>query len=283
MSPGRPYYSLVADLSRFQFTDESVPRLYDAFLVPRLFHPWAEALVERAGIGPGQRVLDVATGPGTVARVAAARVGLSGRVAAVDLTPGMLALARTKPPVPGGAAIEYAESPAAPLAQPDASFDVVTCQQGLQFFPDQPAALAEMRRVLVAAGRLALSVWRSIEQCTPFAAFHRSLRVAGHAELAKLLTTPFPVLTGERLVRLVQGAGFGDITVVEEERELTFEGGVEQALAGFSGTPLGPHLARLPPEEHRRIVEAAQREFRPLLHQGAVRGPMRSWVLTARA
>ena len=58
---------------------------------------------------------------------------------------------------------------------------------------------------------------------------------------------------------------------------------VEQALAGFSATPLGPHLSRLPPEGHRRIAEAAQREFRPLLHQGAVRGPMRSWVLTARA
>src|SRR5204862_5191815 len=74
--------------------------------------------------------------------------------------PGMIAVARSLP-APVGAPIEWLERSAVELLLPNASFDVVLCQQGLQFFPDKLVALREMRRVLVHGGRLALSVWNS--------------------------------------------------------------------------------------------------------------------------
>jgi len=64
----------------FQFTDDAVPRAYEDVLVPRLFEPWALLLLDECNLGPNAVVLDVATGPGTVARVTAKRIGPGGRV-----------------------------------------------------------------------------------------------------------------------------------------------------------------------------------------------------------
>src|SRR5437588_12741476 len=71
---------------------------YDEILVPRLFDPWAEVLLDEVGVAPGCRVLDVACGPGTVARLAAVRVGPSGQATACDLSPARLAVGQAKAP-----------------------------------------------------------------------------------------------------------------------------------------------------------------------------------------
>jgi len=136
----------------------SLPEMYERFLVQPLFRPFAEALLERASITPGDRLLDVACGTGIVARLAHQMVGSSGRVVGVDASPGMIGMARTVAP-----AIDWREGDAARLPIPDGdTFDVVTCHQGLQFFPDKPAAAREMRRVLAPGGRLAIATWRPV-------------------------------------------------------------------------------------------------------------------------
>lgn len=99
-------------------------------------------------------MLDVACGTGPVARYVAPLVGPMGRVLGLDLNAGMLAIAR---------AMAQREGNATALPFPDASFDRVCCQQGLRFFPDRPATLQEMCRVLIPGGRLALAVWRGLE------------------------------------------------------------------------------------------------------------------------
>ena len=120
--------------------------VYERELVPALFGRWASDLVEAAGIREGGRVLDVACGTGAVTRVAATRAGPAGRVVGLDVNPNMLAAARS---AVRDRAIEWREGSAHEMPFPDASFDVVLCQQGLQFFPDRAAGLREMCRVLV--------------------------------------------------------------------------------------------------------------------------------------
>jgi ubiquinone/menaquinone biosynthesis C-methylase UbiE len=136
---------------------------YEEFFVPAMFGPWARMLVQRAGLQPGESVLDLACGTGIVARIAAPLVGKSGRVVGLDLRPGMLAAARSLP-APEGAAIEWVEGDATDPGLPDESFDHVICQCGLMFFPDRPRALREMRRMLKDGGRLAILVWQSLEK-----------------------------------------------------------------------------------------------------------------------
>jgi ubiquinone/menaquinone biosynthesis C-methylase UbiE len=131
--------------------------LYERYVVPYILGPWAPGLVELVALQPGERVLDLACGTGVVARLAAAQVGTTGHVMGLDLNAGMLAVARSLPPPPR-TSITWVEGSAMAMDFPDASFDVIVCQQGFQFFPDQPAALREMHRILVPSGRVLLSV-----------------------------------------------------------------------------------------------------------------------------
>ncbi len=135
--------------------------LYERWPGRYILGPWAPLLVDACAPAAGERVLDVACGTGVVARAAAERVGPRGHVVGVDLNPGMIAVARSIP-APIGVSIEWLERSALDLRLMNAGFDVVLCQQGLQFFPDKLAALREMRRVLDHGGRLALSVWTGI-------------------------------------------------------------------------------------------------------------------------
>ena len=139
----------------------NAPEAYERHIVPTIFTPWAEDLLTRVALQPGEHVLDIACGTGIVARLAAPQVGGAGRVVGVDLNTGMLDMARAQA-LPAGASVEWQEGDATALPCDDATFDVVCCEQGIQFFPDKAAALREMHRVLVPGGRLALSVWRAL-------------------------------------------------------------------------------------------------------------------------
>ena len=174
-----------------QFTDDAVPRAYEEVMVPRLFEPWALLLLDECNLGPNAVVLDVATGPGTVARFAAKRIGPGGRVVATDISRPMLDVANSKPSSPDSAPITYIESPAAPLGVESAAFDFVVCQQGLQFFPDRLAALSEMRRALKPRGQLAIAVWAHIEDNAFYAALHAVLRESVPGDLADRLPATF--------------------------------------------------------------------------------------------
>ena len=139
----------------------SAAELYQRYVVPAITTRWAEDLVHRAQPRAGEAVLDVACGTGVVARLAAKAVA-RGQVTGLDLNAGMLAVARGMPSQ--GAPINWIEGSALDLPFPPDSFDVVLCQLGLQFFPDQERAFREMRRVLRNSGRAALSVYSPIER-----------------------------------------------------------------------------------------------------------------------
>src|SRR5215203_942256 len=136
--------------------------VYERQLVPVMLAPWAPKLIDLAEVRPGAHVLDVARGTGVVTRLAAERVGSTGRVVGLDINTAMLSVARQLGPI-GGATVEWLEASALEIPLPDSSFDVVLCQHGLQQFPNRPAALQEMRRVLARDGRLALCVWSRIQ------------------------------------------------------------------------------------------------------------------------
>jgi len=134
----------------------SAPENYERYFVPAIGAPLASGLVDLAALRLGERVLDVACGTGVVARLAAEHVGASGSVVGIDINPAMLAVAHAAEP--GAPPIEWHEASADELPLADSSFDVSLCQMGLQFFPDKPTALREIRRVLAPGGRLLLNV-----------------------------------------------------------------------------------------------------------------------------
>jgi len=179
---------------------------YEQYLGPTMADPWTRVLLEYAAPQSRERVLDVACGTGTVARHVAPMVGTQGIVVALDINPAMLAVGRSLP-APAGASIEWREGDAIRLDLPEAVFDLVVCQQGLQFFPDRAAAVREMRRVLTRSGRVIVSVWESLER--------HPLYEALLTATARYLTVPvsavdlsFSLSNADELDALLRSAGF---------------------------------------------------------------------------
>ncbi len=135
---------------------------YEHYMVPALFAPAAEHLLAVARLRPGERVLDVGTGTGIVARLAAPNVGSTGIVTGLDTSADMLSVARAMA-AEEGLSIEWQEGRAEALPYPDESFNLVLSQFALMFFADRAGALSEMRRVLTPGGRVALSVFQGID------------------------------------------------------------------------------------------------------------------------
>ena len=272
----------MTDATRFQFHNPSVPKAYDEFLVPRLFEPWAKLLLDEADLRPGESVLDVATGPGTVARLAAVRVGAKGRVVATDIAQPMLDIAKAKSqPSAAAAAIDYLYSPAAPLAVPTGTFDAVLCQQGLQFFPDRPSALREMRRVLRPSGRTAIAVWGELERNEIYAAFHAALQATVRSDLAELITAPFSWPSGTALKSAAEDAGFRNVRLSTRSLSMVLGGGLEQAIQSFAATPVAPGVGELPQDVQQAFFAHLRQEMTRLLRDGKVIGEMTSNMIIA--
>lgn len=137
----------------FTITAEQA-ELYEERFVPALFARWVDAVLDAAGVRPGQELLDVACGTGVVARAAAERVGPGGRVTGLDLNPAMLAVAsRLRPD------LTWRQGDVAGMPFEDDAFDVVTCQSAAMFFPDMVAALREMARVTRPGGTVAVQAF----------------------------------------------------------------------------------------------------------------------------
>jgi ubiquinone/menaquinone biosynthesis C-methylase UbiE len=210
--------------------------IYEQHMVPAIFTRWAPDLVEAAGVRSGGRVLDVACGTGAVTRILSERVGPHGKVVALDINPGMLAVGLIAAPSRN---IEWQEGSAVSMPLPDATFDNVVCQQGLQFFPDKPAALSEMRRVLKSGGHLALACWRSIEHMPGYLALEQAM--ARRIGPAKAALPPFALGDAETIRMLVAGAGFREVHIRVDAKMIRFHSAehMVRALVGGAPTMLG--------------------------------------------
>jgi ubiquinone/menaquinone biosynthesis C-methylase UbiE len=147
---------------RFKVKDASsydhVTRSYDHY-TEMYTAPLAERILELGVVSDRDRVLDVATGTGIVALLAATKLG-SDRVTGVDLSDGMLQKAAEKA-AGAGLRLTFQKADAEALALPDGSFDVVVSLFGLMHFPHPNRAIAEMFRVLRPGGRVVIGVGSS--------------------------------------------------------------------------------------------------------------------------
>jgi len=246
-------WSSMSDERSRGFSESSVPDGYDRFMLGQLFGPWAVDLLSRAELRAGQSVLDVASGLGPVARLAAAAVGSQGRVVASDISAAMLATAAAKPAGSDAAVIEYLDCSATAIEADDSSFDVVLCQQGLQFFPDQAEAAREMGRVVRVGGQVVVSTWAAEHPLGLFGPIAETLSEVGLDEPYPGAFDPSsyslssPILTG-----LLDQAGLCDVAVEAVELDAVWST-IDEVLATVLGTPFGPIVSSLPPAEQEHI------------------------------
>jgi ubiquinone/menaquinone biosynthesis C-methylase UbiE len=146
----------------------------------------------------------------------------TGHVAGLDINEGMLAVARSRS-AGAGLHIEWHKASALDLPFPDSSFDLILCQLGLQFFPDQPRALREMIRVLVPEGRLALSVFTAIERTPVTNALADALdRYVGPAASA-IKRSEHSLSDPVHLHELAAGAGLREVMIEQVTQIIRFD------------------------------------------------------------
>ena len=246
------------------------------------FAPFSEKLLALARLHSGQRVLDVATGGGAAALMAAKLVGPGGRVVGVDLSESMIALARERAAQVGVHNVEFAPMDAEHLQFPADSFDAVLCALGLMLFPRPVNALLEMHRVLKVGGTAALSV------------FGRGSRVALRALVEPFIPhMPPPEQRGpsifgfghsEVLAETVKGAGFSEVTTEQQAHVLTFGEvqGIWEMLLSLGR--LAQMHSRLSAEEQQELKEQVFRIAREQFTspQGALELPFEISYAVAR-
>lgn len=254
---------------------------YEQYLVPGMFEPWADELVEGATLQSGDRVLDVGCGTGVVARRAAAEVGPDGGVVGLDPNEGMLDVARSAS-TDRRPAIEWRRGVVGDIPFPEEAFDAVLCQQVLQFVPDPGAALGEMRRVLVPEGYLALAVWRPIDFQPSYVTVADALERHVGEEAAAMMRSPFPSWDRNELRDLVRGAGLREVVVTIGIGSMRYPSPEEFVRREAASSPLAGPLGALDRAVRDALVRDVGEELSDYTDDEGVVFPMETYLVSAR-
>ncbi len=210
---------------------ENAATFYEKLMVPALFAPWAQTLLETAGFTPGHRLADIACGTGIVARTAMQQADDSDEsVVGLDANPGMLSVARGLAP-----RIDWREGVAEQLPFDNESFDTVVSQFGLMFFEDRHAALREMRRVVAPGGRLVVAVFHDLSNVPGYSAMTDILDDVAGPDVASALQMPFSLGDARQLGSLCAEAGLSGAEIKTLHGTARFSDARTMVLADVQG------------------------------------------------
>ncbi len=239
------------------------------------------AILDAAQLAPGQRVLDLASGPGVLAAGAVLRVA-GGWIVACDLAEQALAEGQRRARADAMDDLLFVGADAEQLTFADGSFQRVLCGLGLMFFPDPSRALAEVQRVLQADGRVVFSLWGSETNAPLVSCAIACLRRMLPAPKVPHLS-PFRFGERARVEALLAQAGFADIGITSHWLDNSFASAQAywqtfRDLAG--GAAAG--LARLPAAMLERLGDEVAQELAPWRTEAGYRLPSEVLIASAR-
>ena len=251
-----------------------------------LLQPIADLLIDRAGIRPGERVLDVGCGSGSTTFAFARTVGPSGHVMGIDISAPMLARAREVTPV--GAPVEFVLADATIHSFAPENFDLLASRFGVMFFADPALSFANLRRAMRRSGRLAFACWREPRQ-NPF--FMLPLQ-AVYQHVPKMPQVgpedpgPFSFASEARVRRILSSAGFSGVAMepCDLALDVAVGGGLDAAVR--SALEIGPSaraLADQPPEVVAAAAQSVREALTPFVKGETVPLDGAIWIVTARA
>jgi ubiquinone/menaquinone biosynthesis C-methylase UbiE len=260
----------------------SIPDIYDAFLVPLLFEPYASDLASRVAKTAPARVLETAAGTGVVARALAPLLEEGARYVVSDLNQPMLARAESRQ----GAdrRLTWLQVDALNLPFDQGSFDAVCCQFGAMFFPDRIAGYREALRVLKPGGRFLFNVWDRIAHND----FARLVTDAAGAMFPDdpprfLARTPHGYHDVDQIDADLRKAGFSDIEIVTLQKSSDAPSARHAATAYCQGTPLRNEIEARDSGALESVTERAARAIAQAYGEGPVSGKIQAHVVVCRA
>ncbi len=255
---------------------------YDEVLVPVIFQPWAKELIRSAPPWDGVNFLDLGCGTGAVTREVATSGISAASLTGVDMTAGMLDVAR-KRAKEAGIKADWVKADATSLPFPDGRFDLAYCQQALQFFPDPIKALTELRRVLVDGAKVAFCVTTDLSDNpllrSQAAAMDKYIGEAAGASVRAISS----LSDGAQLRSFFRDAGFKSLNVEKVCLTLFHPDGYEYAAGAMGGMHTGDKLLELSAEQRDACFEEFLTGLGEYFDGKSMRFPHVSNVVTALA
>jgi ubiquinone/menaquinone biosynthesis C-methylase UbiE len=258
----------------------SIPEIYDRFLVPLIFEPYAVDLAGRIAGAQPHDVLETAAGTGVLTRALASRFAANVRMTATDLNQPMLDQAAAKQSQ--DRRITWRQADALALPFEDESFDVVACQFGAMFFPDKVQGYREARRVLKPGGRFCFNVWDRIEENDFADVVTQALAAIFPRDPPLFMArTPHGYHAPDLIRQQLTAAGFAKIAIDAVGHRSQAPSPRDPAVAYCQGTPLRNEIEA---RDKSRLEEATDKAAEALARRfgtGAIDGRIRAFVITA--
>jgi ubiquinone/menaquinone biosynthesis C-methylase UbiE len=257
----------------------SIPALYNRYLGPLLFEPYAADLARRVASRAPERILETAAGTGILTRALAGVLPGTAEIVATDLNQPMLDFAGAQP---GIERVRWQRVDATALPFPEQSFDAVTCQFGVMFFPDKMAAYREALRVLRPDGRFVFSVWDRIEE-NEFADVVTDAVAALFPDDPPnfLARTPHGYHDVEKIRAEIAASGFArvDINIVTHRSRAASPR--DPAIGYCQGTPLRNEIEARDPSRLAEATDEAAAALASRFGPGPIDGKIQALVITA--
>jgi ubiquinone/menaquinone biosynthesis C-methylase UbiE len=239
--------------------DHSTPALYDRYMGPLLFEPYARLLAERAALLRPTRILETAAGTGIVTRALSEGVPRA-QIVATDLNPVMIEFAKQRV---HSERVAFQRADAQDLPFPDGNFDIVVCQFGVMFFPDKVRANREALRVLGSGGRYLLVSFDRLElNPVPRAAAEAVVALFPEDPPQYMERGPFSYADPALIQHDLMAAGFTDIQI--ETVTLSSRVSASDAAQGLVlGSPFRAEIERRDPSALDRAVDAVTKALGP--------------------
>jgi SAM-dependent methyltransferase len=256
----------------------SIPQLYERYLVPLIFEPYARDLASRLSERAPARILEIAAGTGVLTRALASALPAASSIVATDLNPPMIEHAAA---VGTARPVEWRQADAMKLPFEAGAFDAVVCQFGVMFFPDKAAAFAEARRVLRPDGVLLFSVWDRIEE-NEFAdvATNALAAMFPHDPPRFMARTPHGYHDKDAIARDLARGGFTKRPDIATLAERSRAGSPKDpAVAYCEGTPLRNEIEARGPSRLGEATDVAEGALAQRFGTGAVDGKIQAVVV----
>jgi ubiquinone/menaquinone biosynthesis C-methylase UbiE len=257
----------------------SIPALYDRYLAPVFFEPYARDLATRVRALEVRHLLEIAAGTGVVTRELVRALPDNVQIVATDLNEAMIAHAAARLETPN---VAWSTADARALPFPDRLFDAVVCQFGVMFF-DRARGFGEVRRVLVPGGTFVFSVWDRIEHNDLTRIVSEAVANAFPDDPPRFFErTPHGHYDTAAIERDLHAAGFDEVTVEAIDARSRAPSASDVAIGLCQGTPLRNEIVARDPGALPAATERATRALIDARGEGGIDGGMRAFVITAR-
>lgn len=256
----------------------SIPAVYDRFMVPLIFQPYANLVAERAARLAPRQVLETAAGTGVVTE-ALHRALPEAEIVATDLNQPMLDQAARRVASPN---VRFQAADALDLPFDDDAFDLVVCQFGVMFYPDKVRGNAEARRVLRDGGHYLLVVWDHVERNAATMLVGRAVSELIPGEASRFYErVPFRYHDRSLIGDDLRAAGFERIEIETVERRSRAASARDAAIALVQGTPMRADIDLVAPDMLGPATDAATQALLQFEGPDGFDAPMSAHVVTA--